>query len=524
MTTEARVPVFVRAARVPVFVRGLLLLAASGCGSPDAPPLGGGPTTTRPEPYRPQLHFSPLAGFMNDPNGLAYFGGEYHLFFQHNPASTFFGAPHWGHAVSADALRWQPLDTALSPDPALGWVFSGSAVVTHGPASAACPDAGDCLAAVFTHHGGSDATEKQSVAFSSDGRTFVPWAQNPVLPNQGVADFRDPKVFWHDDSQAWVVVVAADRELEVYRSSDLLSWTLASALAPPGVPDATLECPDLFPLAAADGVHWVLKADVNHGLGVAEPSAYYLLGDFDGTTFAPTTQASLLDRGLDFYAAQSWSSTPDASRMWLAWMSNWGYALSTPTQGWRGAMTLPRKLSLLPGPGGAPALAQQPVDLSPLRRQKLVDVSQLDLATAASSRASARGTLLEVEVELPWSAGAALELAVRVGASERTVFGADMAAAGAELYVDRTQAGRASFSPDFAARHTAPLQPTADGAVRLHAVIDWASLELFAQDGLLVFSEQIYPALESDGLELSGTAGTTLTRLTVWELASIWSP
>ncbi|MBV1787625.1 glycoside hydrolase family 32 protein [Marinobacterium sp. D7] len=314
-------------------------------------------------PVRPTLHFTPPQGWMNDPNGLVYFDGEYHLFYQYHPHGLEWGPMHWGHAVSRDLLHWQHLDTALFPDEE-GMCFSGSAIVDHDDSSGLF-DGKPGLLAFYTAHrvtgeGPQDYVQEQCIAYSRDrGRSWTKYAGNPIIAPPGFRDFRDPKVIRHADSSAWVMALACGQSIRFYRSENLLDWTLASEFGEgqgrhtPG----PWECPDLFELPVIGGEgsgekssRWVLVVGVGAGDDSWGSFTQYFVGDFDGHTFhndnAPE-QVLLMDESRDFYATQSWSDTPDGRRIAISWLNNWLYANQIPENGWRGAMSLPRELRLV---------------------------------------------------------------------------------------------------------------------------------------------------------------------------------
>src|SRR5215207_2428265 len=290
---------------------------------------------------RPQYHFTPPQNFMNDPNGLVFYDGEYHLFYQYNPFGDVWGHMSWGHAVSRDLIHWEHLPVALHEEDGV-MIFSGSAVVdwqnTSGFGNANFPP----LIAIYTGH--SEVEQNQNLAYSNDrGRTWTKYSGNPVIAI-GSRDFRDPKVFWHEPTHCWVMVTAlADQQKVRFDSSpDLIHWTHLSNFGPEGRVDNEWECPDIF-LMNVEGQpgfqKWVLKVDVNHSI-----LGQYFVGHFDGLCFindASSDQVLRVDYGKDFYAAQSWSNTSVGRRIWIGWMNNWDYAKVIPTAPWRGLFSIP---------------------------------------------------------------------------------------------------------------------------------------------------------------------------------------
>ncbi len=502
--------------------------APGPCELPTAPPPAEPPPA---EPFRPLAHFTPAAGWLNDPNGLVFSQGEYHLCFQNYPAAPIWGPMHWGHAVSPDLVRWQPLAEALAPDPTLGMPFSGSALVATGAARGLCtppPDgADDCLVALFTHHGGTVGGEKQSLALSRDrGRTWALYAGNPVIPNPGSADFRDPKVFWHAPTAQYVAILAAHDRAPLYGSADLVTWTPLGTVGPFADAPAVWECPELFPLAdptAPGGERWVFKVDLNRGPApTAEPSALYALGRFDGTTFVPAGgPLRRVDHGPDFYAAQSWSNEPLGRRIWIGWLAHWLYALRTPTGAWRGTMSLPRQVTL--GLAAAePVLCQQPApEVAALRTGLVAAHCGLELPGAPEANlALARGRAFDIALTLGAGAAATVALGLFVGPTEETLVGVDLARG--VLFLDRTRSGNVAFAPGFAGRYEAPLFPAAPGEpLDLRVLVDVSTVEVFAQGGRVVLSGLVFPDPMSDGLELRVTGGPAqIEHLAVHRLAA----
>ncbi|WP_339323322.1 glycoside hydrolase family 32 protein [Paenibacillus sp. FSL W8-0194] len=465
--------------------------------------------------HRGAYHFSPRENWMNDPNGMVYFKGKYHLFYQHHPFGTTWGPMHWGHAVSKDLVAWEELPIALEPDEH-GMIFSGSAVVDRRNTTGFFGEEPG-LVAIFTHHAeGTDSqppVQCQSLAYSMDeGRTWTKYEGNPVLRHDSYTDFRDPKVFWHEPSAQWVMIVACGQTVCLYRSPNLKDWTLSSEFGEGiGSHDGVWECPDLFPLpveGAKDQSRWVMLVSIGDHPGFAEGSrTQYFIGEFDGERFIPDAgsreNVRWLDYGRDNYAGVSWSDIPaeDGRRLFIGWMSNWKYANLTPTNGWRGAMTIARELRLREYSGGI-VLVQQPVRELEAYRKPVVSLANVD-ATAAAKRLS--GLRLEsfeivARVRFPDSSRGEIAFHVRAGAGEETVIGYDAAAA--EIFVDRTRSGIADFHPSFACRHSAMLKD-ASGQLALRIFVDRASVEVFANGGRVVMTDLIYPDHASTGISVA---------------------
>ena len=293
--------------------------------------------------YRPAYHFTPAAHWMNDPNGMVYYQGTYHLFFQYYPGGMVWGPMHWGHATSPDMLRWQEQPIALYPD-SLGYIFSGSAVVDANNTAGFGKNA---LVAIFTHHDPQlektdpGHSQKQSLAYSLDaGKTWTKYRGNPVLKSPGIVDFRDPKVTWNAQAKQWLMTLATKDRITFYTSPNLKAWTKASEFGETlGAHGGVWECPDLFPLTLNGKTHWVLIVNLNPGGPNGGSATQYFVGDFDGRTFTPlTTKTKWADYGPDEYAGVTWENT-GARRLFLGWMSNWEYGNQVPTSPWRSAMT-----------------------------------------------------------------------------------------------------------------------------------------------------------------------------------------
>jgi Beta-fructosidases (levanase/invertase) len=311
------------------------------------------------EYYRPLLHFTPAFGWLNDPNGLVYKDGEYHLFYQYYPCDSVWGPMHWGHAVSHNLLSWTHLPIALAPDE-LGMCFSGTAAVDRGDKSGLFGGK-DGLLAYYTIAAEKmpedvDFPQSQGLAYSSDnGRHWTKYRGNPVLPNPGLQDFRDPKVFWHEPTQRWIMVVTLGQQVGIYRSTDAKQWQFSSSFGyEQGAHDERAwECPDLFEIKI-DGQsesRWILIVGVQRQAYAGGSGTQYFVGQFDGKHFVNENSPETvlwLDYGRDFYATQTWADIPqaDGRRIALSWMSCWPYANHIPTQSWRSTMSMPHELVL----------------------------------------------------------------------------------------------------------------------------------------------------------------------------------
>lgn len=478
-----------------------------------------------PAVVRPLYHFTPPKHFINDPNGCLYLNGEYHLFYQHNPEGDRWGHMSWGHAVSRDLIRWDHLPIALREEGGI-MIFSGSAVSdARNTSGLGRPDAPP-MVAVYTGHSAEKQT--QNLASSLDGgRTWTKFPGNPVA-DIGSKEFRDPKVFWHQPTNRWVMatVLADRRQVRFWESPDLKQWTKLSDFGPAGSAQGVWECPELFEVpveGTQDATLWVLKVDVNDGAPFGGSGGQYFVGRFDGKAFEPVQPAGpeipplWVDFGKDFYAAQAWNDAPGPGPVWIAWMNNWQYANDIPTSPWRGAMTTPRRVALRKTDEGY-RLVQTPVEgVKGLRR----NARRIDARTIESGEVlleNVEGAALEIIAEFEPGDAESFGLKVRKGAGEETVIGFDRRAG--EVFVDRTHSGQTQFSPHFAGRHAAKVAVGAGATpLRLRVLIDATSVEVFADDGRAVLTDQIFPGRDSRGVALFATGGTARLRsLEAWEL------
>ncbi len=485
------------------------------------------------EPHRLQYHFTPPSKWMNDPNGMFFLEGEYHLSYQYYPDSTVWGPMHWGHAVSKDLVRWEHLPVALYPD-SLGYIFSGGSVVdtanTSGFGSRETPP----VVAAFTHHNpeaekaGRDDFQNQSLAFSLDkGRTWTKYDGNPVLENQtGIRDFRDPKIIWHEESGKWVMALAVYDRVQFYSSPDLKAWTYLSDFGIPG--DTRLwECPDLFPLQDPETgkVKWVLIVSIQKEAPNGGTATSYFIGDFDGVRFiANPAEQQWLDYGTDNYAFVTWDHAPvdPGERLGIGWMSNWQYAQVVPTVRWRSAMTLPRVLSLREDKGNY-SLDSRPVQALQALRGDRTDLGKVTITgeREISGGFSPSQCELLLHTDTTQTTAALFGLTLSNGRGDRLILGFDRE--NDQLWVDRRQSGP-DFSEDFyKGPHTAPLNMEALEDLRIY--LDVASLEVFAGQGALNFTEIFFPSIPYNTLTFWADGGEwVLASGTVFALESIWEP
>lgn len=431
---------------------------------------------------------------MNDPNGLVFHEGVYHLFFQYHPNSCDWGPMHWGHATSRDLLHWKEHEVALEPD-ALGMIFSGCAVLDTHNTSGLAPKGQAPLVAIFTHsHPPSEAHglthQHQSLAYSLDaGRTWQKYLGNPVLKSPGLKDFRDPKVFWHQDTSCWVMSVAGGDHIAFYASPDLKNWTFLSRFGvSAGAHGGVWECPDLLSLSLNGRERWVLLVSLNPGGPQGGSATQYFVGDFDGQIFIPEhDDTRWLDWGADNYAGVTWSNTPGRC-LFIGWMSNWIYANKVPTAPWRGAMTLPRELCLQDVAGRTYLCAPVASEVAQAFRPSGHlggdgnDMTELNaLLFAAQGRFRLH---LQADARRSWC----LQLCNELGQSWSLSYDSEQA-----LYsVDRSQAQSIMFDPHFVTRHKVPRWSSAEVCdVVLYA--DAMSMETIADNGLTSITSLVFP-------------------------------
>jgi fructan beta-fructosidase len=443
------------------------------------------------EPFRPQIHFTPKAHWMNDPNGLVFYNGTYHLFYQYYPDSTVWGPMHWGHATSTDLVHWEHQPIALYPD-SLGYIFSGSAVVDSNNTSGFEKDGEIPMVAIFTHHDpkgekeGRSDYQNQSLAYSLDeGKTWTKYAGNPVLKNPGIKDFRDPKVSWNEVADKWIMTLATLDRITFYSSPDLKNWTKESEFGKGiGAHGGVWECPDLISFDENGKKIWVLIVNLNPGGPNGGSATQYFVGDFDGHQFIPfATDTRWLDYGPDEYAGVTYSNTGNR-KIFLGWMSNWQYGTSVPTKTWRSAMTVPRELSI-EKIGEKYFVRSMPVDeLNSLAEPPLmlenIDAKNYELTEATG--------LLEGPARIKLSAGTIESFTITLSndKGEELLLGYDKASN--HYFIDRKKSGITNFEKGFAARHTAP-RIFNQQKLDLNLIIDNASVELFADSGLSVMTE-----------------------------------
>ena len=472
------------------------------------------PLAASDENYRPAFHYAPQHNWMNDPNGMVYLDGEYHLFYQYNPYGHAWGPMHWGHAVSKDLHNWQELPIALYPDQ-LGTIFSGSAVFDKNNTSGLGTKDNPPLVAIYTYnhqfreHKSLPTGQSQALAYSVDkGRSWQKYAHNPVLTNTAERDFRDPKVFWFEADQKWIMSLAVDKKISFYSSPNLRDWHHESDFgAGVGAKGGVWECPDLIPLRieGSDVQKYVLLVSINPGAVNGGSGTQYFVGDFDGETFRLDSQfsaqlqqkiqqgespAEWLDYGADNYAGVTWSNLPDQRALMIGWMNNWDYAQITPLKTWRGAMTLPRELRLVQS-NGRYVVKSVPAREVATQRKKNIPLKPASISGKYQLLA-AQGikTFPEyVQLEFNYQGASRIELELGAGREQtRLIIDRDKG----QVLFDRDQSGLVKFSEKFTGIQRAPFNNQQE-QIKLELYIDKSSLEIFINDGELVFTNQIFP-------------------------------
>lgn len=483
------------------------------------------PAAAYKEAFRPQLHFSPREKWTNDPNGLVYYKGVYHLFFQHFPGDIIWGPMHWGHAVSRDLIHWRQLPIALYPD-SLGYIFSGSVVVDSGNTAGFGKKGQVPLVAIFTHHDpagekkGNIDYQSQSLAYSLDrGQTWIKYKGNPVLKNPGIVDFRDPNVMWYKPDKRWVMTLATKDRVTFYSSPDLKSWTKESEFGKEqGAHDGVWECPDLFPMELDDTTYWVLLVSTNPGGPNGGSGTQYFIGQFDGKRFYTGGSATKwIDYGPDDYAGITWNNT-GKRKIFLGWMSNWIYANQVPTATWRNAMTLPRELKLVHA-DDEKYLTSLPVkELNGLSgRSVVINNVPVDTLTDLSGKLHLSGS--QYKLELHADSLKDLFISFSNAQGQQMILGYDKTSN--RWYIDRGLSGRTDFNKEFGKKIFAPRIAVTPG-LDLTLVMDVSSLELFADKGLTVMTAIFFPDSPLIRLHIGSKEPWEIRRLSFTPLRSIW--
>ena len=474
--------------------------------------------TANREEFRPLYHHTPLYGWMNDPNGMFYKDGEYHLYYQYNPYGSMWGNMNWGHSSSKDLIHWEHHPVAIEPN-GLGMVFSGSSVVDKENTVGFGKDA---VIAIYTSAG---ASQIQSLAYSRDnGKTFQFYEGNPIITSD--KECRDPNMFWHAESRKWVLILAAalEKEMWIYTSDNLKEWTKESAFGKGyGAQDGVWECPDLMqlPVRGTDEKKWVLICNINPGGPFGGSAAQYFVGDFDGKTFTCDTKPEVtkwMDYGKDHYAAVSWSNVSENRHTIIAWMSNWQYANNVPTKQYRSANSLPRDLELYRAEDGELCLATVPAkEIEALRGEKALKYAAFSVGKKAAVRKLPvdNSGICEIELDINAHSAGKVNIVLANEEDEQVVMTYD--AVNKTFSMDRAKSGLTDFSKDFPAVTVAPV---ADGEQqRLRFFIDRCSVEAFEASGRFAMTNLVFPKHPYTKISVSTDGGQCrVNKLTVYPL------
>lgn len=450
------------------------------------------------EKYRPSYHHTPAYGWMNDPNGMFYKDGVYHLYFQYNPYGSMWGNMHWGHSTSTDLVNWKNEGVAIAPD-AIGTIFSGSCVVDHNNTS------GFGEGAVVAFYTSAKQTpwgdcQTQSMAYSLDnGKTFIKYENNPILTSSE-KDFRDPKVFWYAPKEHWVMMLAVGQHMEIYSSKNLKDWTKESEFGEGhGCHGGVWECPDLveLPVEGTKEKKWVLICNINPGGPFGGSATQYFVGDFDGSTFTNNypEETKWMDYGKDHYATVTWNNAPDGRCIAIGWMSNWQYANNVPTLQYRSANTIARDLSLFKQDGSI-FLKSEPCKEMLEARKDGRQIKTVNVAKAETISLSPQSDNGAYEVELSINPGKSKEVSFVLsnGKGEKVLMTYDVVKK--TFAIDRTKSGEVSFSNDFPAVTEMSLSKSKE--LKLRLFVDKSSIEAFVDNGKFVMTNCVFPSVPYD--------------------------
>ena len=432
------------------------------------------------EKHRPAYHHTPAYGWMNDPNGMFYKDGVWHLYYQYNPYGSQWENMSWGHSTSTDLMTWTPQPVALMGD-GLGTMFSGSCVVDHKNT------AGFGEGAVIAFYTTAGPSQTQSMAYSTDnGKTFTKYEKNPIITSSA-RDFRDPHVFWNEEAGFWNLILAAGQEMQIYSSQNLKDWKLESSFGKEyGNHGGVWECPDLMkmPVKGTDKEKWMLICNINPGGPFGGSATQYFIGSFDGHKFVcedEPSETKWMDYGKDHYATVTFDNAPDNRRCAIAWMSNWQYANIVPTMQFRSANSIVRDLGLFEYKG------ETYCSVSPAK----------EMAKARGKRLSAPSENCEIVVTLSGDA----QITLRNSKNERVVMTYD---AQEETFdMDRRLSGNISFSDAFP---VSTVSPTYGKVRELRIFVDKCSIEAFDGEGKMCMTNLVFPSEPYNRISVKGKA------------------
>ncbi len=455
------------------------------------------------EKHRPQIHYTPVANWVNDPNGMVYLDGVWHLYYQYNPGGPDWGNLSWGHATSSDLVHWKEEAVVLRPDN-LGMVFSGSAVCDHENSAGFGRDA---IVALYTASG---EFQQQALAYSTDGgMTFATYEGNPVIANSSMPDFRDPKVFWHEETARWIMCLAKGWSygVELWGSADLRHWDRLSEFT---IPDERCnkgqwECPDLVRMRFNGHDKWVLLLSVNPGGPCGGSGTMYFPGEFDGTVFVADTRDDYplwVDHGPDNYAGVTWSNAPEGRNVFIGWMNNWNYAGASPVSPWRSAFTLPRELTLIEKDG-----------LATLCSRVVEELDGIAGCPQPVNGSFDAGDAYKLSLVLPTGENSRFSLSNSVGECMEFVYNASSRS----LTVKRNgRTGNTAFADLFSLPGVNVPLGCAGSATGLDIYVDQSSVEVFASDGSATATFLVYPTCIYDRLDAVGLEATVTKLERIW--------
>ena len=435
--------------------------------------------TTNREQYRPLYHHTPAYGWMNDPNGMFFKDGVWHLYFQHNPYGSQWENMTWGHSTSTDLIHWTFQGDPIQPD-AWGAIFSGSSVVDKNNTAGFGENA---IVALYTSAG---ENQTQSMAYSTDnGKTFTKYDGNPIITSN-VPDFRDPHMFWNEDIKKWNMILAAGQQMNIYSSDNLKDWKFESSFgAEYGSHGGVWECPDLMKMKVrgTDKEKWMLVCNINPGCPFGGSATQYFVGDFDGHKFTCESKPEVtkwMDYGKDHYATVTFDNAPNGRHVALAWMSNWQYANQVPTMQYRSANSIPRDLGLFEYKGNTYCSVTPSEEITAARCKK----PSKSLSEACEMVVNLKG---DATITLSNSKGEKVVMTYK--AKDET------------FSMDRTLSGKTDFSSDFAAITTAPVYGKMN---KLRIFIDKSSIEVFDNDGKMAMTNLVFPTRPYDKVTIKG--------------------
>ena len=467
------------------------------------------------ELYRPAFHFSPQSMWMNDPNGLIFYNGKYHLFYQYYPKDIVWGPMHWGHAESTDLIHWKHLPIALYPD-SLGYIFSGSAVIDKNNTSGFGKNA---MVAIFTYHNeemfkqGRDNIQSQGIAYSLDeGKTWTKYRGNPVLNNTGEKDFRDPKVFWNEKIEKWNMVLAAGDRIKIFSSSDLKTWQFESNYQPKvSEVYGVWECPDLFKMKVDGDEKWIMILSHNQNAANGGSGTKYVVGDFDGKNFVALQEPKWLDYGTDNYAGVSFSNVPGNKIIILSWMSNWDYATKTPTEVWRSAMTLPRELELV-----------HDVNSYYLSQKVVEQFSSIMVESFKSKNLETPFIKKNLDLSqtcISFQSENIQNLVITFFNDKNEKFTIELA--DNQIITNRNKSGKIDFSDKFASKaQVMSLENVKINSFQL--ILDKSSIEILVNDGRFSMTNLFFPIEKYTSLNIDSKKKTIIRNLNISNIKNAW--